>query len=72
MVKFKAHLSIRLNKISAVEKIMFVWSNADSMLLRQAYSTQPYCNTLATKAFTSYNFTLTLDIPSRLQLDLIA
>jgi hypothetical protein len=51
---------------------MFVWSSADSTLLRHAYTTFPYCSTLATRAFTSYSFTLTFDIPRSLQLDLTA
>ena len=70
--KFNAHLSIRLNKISALLKVRLAWSNADSTLLRHAYSTLPYCNTLAIRALTSYNFTRTFDIPSNLQFDLIA
>jgi hypothetical protein len=72
ILKFRAHLSILRNKISALAKIRLVWSNADSTLLRHAYSTQPYCNTLATNAFTSYSFTRTFDIPNSLQFDLIA
>ena len=32
----------------------------------------PYCRMLATRAFTSCSFTLTLDIPSNLQFDLTA
>jgi hypothetical protein len=70
--KFIAHLSIRRNKISALEKIRFEWSSADSMLLRQAYTTQPYCSTLATSAFTSYNFTRMFEIPKSLQFALTA
>ncbi len=72
MVKFNAHLSIRRNKISALEKTRLVCSKADSTLLRHAYTTHPYCSTLATRAFTSCNFTLTFEMPSNLQFDLIA
>jgi len=45
-------------------KIRFVGSNADSTLLRHAYTTHPYCSTLATNAFTNCSFTRTFDIPS--------
>ena len=69
---FNAHLSIYLKNISALEKIMFVCSKADSTLLRHAYTTFPYCRTLVTSAFTNYTFTLTFEIPNSLQLDLIA
>jgi hypothetical protein len=69
---FNAHLSIFRKNISAFEKIVFVCSRADSTLLRHAYTTLPYCNTLDTRAFTSYTFTLTFDIPNNLQLDLMA
>jgi hypothetical protein len=49
-----------------------VWSNADSTLLRHAYTTHPYCKTLVTSALTNYSFTLTFEIPSSLQFDLTA
>jgi hypothetical protein len=68
MVKFNAHLSIRRNNISALEKTKLVCSKADSTLLRHAYTTHPYCNTLDTNAFTSYNFTRMFEIPNNLQL----
>jgi hypothetical protein len=70
--KFNAHLSILLKNISALEKMIFVGSNADSTLLRHAYTTHPYCSTLVTNAFTSYNFTRTFEIPRSLQFDLTA
>jgi hypothetical protein len=52
--------------------MQFVWSSADSTLLKHAYTTLPYCNTLATNAFTNYSLTRTLDIPNSLQFDLTA
>ena len=51
---------------------MFVFYRAVSTLLRHAYTTLPYFNTLDTRSFTNYTFTLTLDIPNNLQFDLIA
>ena len=72
MLKFNAHLSIRRNNISALEKTKLVCSKFDSTLLRHAYMTQPYCSTLATRAFTSCGLTLTFEMPSNLQLDSIA
>ena len=41
-------------------------------MLRHAYTTLPYCSTLETSALTNCTFTLTFEIPSSLQLDLIA
>lgn len=70
--KFNAHLSILLKNISALEKMRFVGSNADSTLLRHAQTTHPYCRTLVTNALTNYNFTRTLEIPNSLQFDLTA
>jgi hypothetical protein len=68
----RAHLSIVRIRISALAKIAFVGSSADSISLRHAYTTLPYCNTLDTSAFTNYNFTLTFEIPNILQLVLTA
>ena len=67
-----AHLSIVRIRTSALEKIMFVGLSADSTLLKHAYTTLPYCNTLDTSAFTNYTFTLTFEIPNILQLVLTA
>jgi hypothetical protein len=46
---------------------MFVGVNTVSMSLRLAYITHPYINTLLTRAFISYSFTLTFEIPKSLQ-----
>jgi hypothetical protein len=69
---FNAHLSIVRMKISAFAKIAFVGSSADSTLLKHAYTTQPYCRTLETNAFTNYSLTRMLDIPNILQFILTA
>ena len=65
---FNAHLSIVRIRISALAKTAFVGSNADSTLLRHAYTTQPYCNTLDTSEFINCNLTRTFEIPNILQL----
>ncbi len=54
-------------KTSAWANTMFVGVSTVSTSLRLAYITQPYINTLLTKAFMSYNLTLTLEIPNNLQ-----
>jgi hypothetical protein len=72
MSTFNAHLSIYRKNISALEKIKFLCSKADSTLLRHAYTTLPYCSTLETSALTNCTFTLTFEMPSNLQFDLIA
>ena len=69
---FNAHLSIVRIKISALAKIKFVGSSADSTLLKHAYTMHPYCNTLETSALTTCSFTLILEIPIILQLVLMA
>jgi hypothetical protein len=69
---FNAHLSIYRKNFSALENTKFLCSSADSTLLRHAYTTLPYCITLDTSALTKCTFTLTFEIPSSLQLDLIA
>ena len=51
---------------------MLAGDRAVSILLKHAYMTLPYDNTLHTKAFTNYIFTLTLEMPSILQFDLTA
>ena len=67
MSTFSAHLNMVRTKISAFAKTVFVGSSTDWTLLRHAYTTQPYCNTLDTNALINCSFTQTLEIPNNLQ-----
>jgi hypothetical protein len=64
----KTHLSIFLANASALENTALFGSSVVSMLLRHAYTTQPYNSTLVTSAFIIYIFIRTLDKPRVLQL----
>lgn len=68
----KTHLSIFLAKISALENTALFGSNVVSMLLRHAYTTHPYNNTLVTRALIIYILIRILDKPRVLQLVLTA